>query len=279
VAGLSPGAYNQALTRLRGFDAYCREQGYYNRSLVSRQVTTKADPPKQRTRYSAKELLAIIEAAENPRDRMLVALLANTALRAGEAVALRWGDVDLDEGYLAVTIFKSSKVDRRPITAGLDRELRRWKAYVTNECGYPPDHWFLVPAKSSFRWEMKAGEEPQRNNLGRLRPERKLGQPYRCVQAALKRLGLPADKEGGHTIRRSVALIYFEQLVAEGYDDALLTVSALLNHANVIVTQRYLGLDRHVEKRDATLKGVEFLTDGLESATVTALPVAGSVTP
>jgi integrase len=273
VGGLAPGTFNNALQRLRGFDGYCREQGHYSRSLISRTVKAKSDPPKKRIRYSAKELLAIIDAAEHPRDRMVVALLANTALRAGEVTSIRWGDVDLDQGSIDVTIHKSKKVDRRPITADLDRELRRWKAYVTSECGMPLADWYLVPAKSSFRWE-NTPEGQVRNNLGRLRPTVRLSTPHRYVQLALSRLGLPTDKEGGHTIRRSVALIYFEQLVGQGYDDALLTVSALLNHSNVTVTQRYLGMDRHVEKRDTSLRGVAFLTDGAESATVTALPIA-----
>lgn len=273
VAGLAPGTYNNALQRLRNLDGYCREQGYYQRSLISRAVKSKQDAPKRRIRYSAKELLAIIEACEHPRDRMVVALFANTALRASEITAIRWGDVDLDQGSIDVTIFKSKKADRRPITADLAVELRRWKAYVTSECGYPQDHWFLVPAKGSFRWE-NTPEGQVRNHLGRLKPTVRLGTPHRYVQQALARLNLPTGQEGGHTIRRSVALIYFDRLVESGYDDALLTVSALLNHSNVTVTQRYLGMDRHVEKRDTSLRGVAFLTDGLEQATVTTLPTA-----
>lgn len=278
VGGLAPGTYNQALVRVRAFDRYCQEQGYLAKPLLSRVVKVRPDPPKQRVRYSAEQLLEIIEATDHPRDRMFVALLCNTAMRCSEATNIRWSDVDEAGGWIAVDITKTDKVDRRPITEDLAVEIRRWKRYLTEQNGMPQDDWYFVCKKYPFRWlPGAAGKLEITPERGRLVPAQRIGQPERIVQRALGKLGLPTLQEGGHTIRRSVALIYFEQLVADGYDDALLTVSALLNHSNTIITQRYLGLDRHVKKRDQSLRGEKFLTRGRGEATVTVLRPAAEL--
>lgn len=272
IAGLSPDTYNQALCRIRSFDRYCRELGYVHRALVPGTVTSMKVPVKRRARYTAVQLLEIIDAADHPRDRFLLALLCNTALRGGEALPLRWRDVHEDEQVLDVTVFKSDRIDRRPITEDLATELRRWRAYVTAEVGFPQPDWYLACKKNSFRFADDGNGltfyDPSR---ARIVPAEPMHNPERIVQRSLAKLGHPTLQEGGHTIRRSVALIYFEQLVAQGFDDALLTVSALLNHKDVTVTQRYLGLDRHVEKRDLSLKGEPFLTRGVTEGTVTLL--------
>jgi integrase len=272
VGGQAPGTYNQALVRVRAFDRYCQEQGYLSKPVLSRVVKVKPDPPKQRVRYTAGQLLELIDAADHPRDRIFLALLCNTALRCSEATSIRWADVDEDAGWIAVGITKTDKTDRRPITEDLAVEIRRWKRYLTEQNGMPRDDWFFVCKKNPFRWLPGASGKleitPER---GRLVPTERLNQPERVVQRSLARMGLPVRQEGGHTIRRSVALIYFEQLVADGFDDALLTVSALLNHSNTVITQRYLGLDRHVKKRDTSLRGEKFLTKGQIEASITSL--------
>ena len=272
IAGLSPDTYNQALCRIRSFDRYCRELGYVQRALVPGTVTSMTVPVKRRERYTAAQLLDIIDAADHPRDRFFLALLCNTALRGGEALALRWGDVHEDEQVINVTVFKSSRIDRRPITEDLAGELRRWRAYVTAEHGFPQPDWYLACKKHSFRFTADdhgvLKYDPAR---ARIVPTQRMQNPQRIVQRSLSKLGYPVLQEGGHTIRRSVALMYFEQLVEQGFDDALLTVSALLNHKDVNVTQRYLGLDRHVEKRDVSLKGLPFLTRDVSVGTVTLL--------
>jgi integrase len=61
-----------------------------------------------RTRSSAhcylkpEQVRSLLAAAEGSRYAPLLALLVNTGLRRGEALALHWSDVDLDEKLLRV---------------------------------------------------------------------------------------------------------------------------------------------------------------------------------
>jgi integrase len=65
--------------------------------------------PRPRTEPTASRFLdrdtvrALLECARGDRLEPLVTLLAYTGLRIGEALALRWDDVDLDVGFLRVT--------------------------------------------------------------------------------------------------------------------------------------------------------------------------------
>ena len=60
-----------------------------------------------------------------------------------------------------------------------------------------------------------------------------------------------------HTLRRSGARAYFEQLLEEGSirDGVLRQIMAMLHHKSVLMTERYLGLDADREKRDVHLRG------------------------
>ncbi len=76
--------------------------------LVWRNVVTLTDMPTQRT-YHAKPLTAaelprFFAAAKGHRLETLFLLLPAIGLRAGEAYGLRWQDIDLDRGELAVKV-------------------------------------------------------------------------------------------------------------------------------------------------------------------------------
>ena len=76
--------------------------------LVGRNVVTLTDMPKQRT-YHAKplgpdELPRFLNAARRHRLEALWVLLPAIGLREGKAFGLRWQDVDLEHGELAVRV-------------------------------------------------------------------------------------------------------------------------------------------------------------------------------
>jgi integrase len=68
----------------------------------------RADPPKQKMgsqkmrTWSAEELRRFLEAASEDRDHILWLLYAMTGMRRGEGLGLRWQDVDLVGGVIAV---------------------------------------------------------------------------------------------------------------------------------------------------------------------------------
>ncbi|MBV9173388.1 MAG: site-specific integrase [Chloroflexi bacterium] len=74
--------------------------------LVSRNVATLADPPSGRgpemSPLSTEHARAFLAAARDHRHEYLFAFLLGTGLRIGEALALRWSDVNLDDSVITV---------------------------------------------------------------------------------------------------------------------------------------------------------------------------------
>jgi hypothetical protein len=82
------------------------------------------------------------------------------------------------------------------------------------------------------------------------------------VKRALAKLGWEDVKgEGIHTVRRSVARIFFDAAEAEeSFHEALLGTMRLLHHDRAETTLRYIGVDRQTLARDRFLRGRPFLT-------------------
>ena len=102
-AGLSPATVNLIHIVLYGALKQARRWG-----LVGRNVAEDATPP-QRTRldgsdkaYTASQVARLLDAIASHRYEPLWRTLLATGLRFGEAAALRWEDVDLDAGLIAV---------------------------------------------------------------------------------------------------------------------------------------------------------------------------------
>ena len=74
--------------------------------LVPRNVAEQATPPRQRSRelrtWSASELRAFLSHVEGDRLYAAYVLAGTTGLRRGELLGLRWRDLDLDHGRIAV---------------------------------------------------------------------------------------------------------------------------------------------------------------------------------
>jgi integrase len=166
----------------------------------------------------------------------------------------------LRAGYISTKIQKTGGVDRKPITQELDEELNRWLAcYGANRHYYPvgglPNTHLLVP---SYTIDPQGGLH--------LRPLQKLTHPHRLVQRAIASLDLPTEGEGFHTLRRSSARAFFEQLrQSSNADHALMVVKSFLNHKNVSQTEHYLGISTERVLRDEALRGQSFLTRHTEA--------------
>lgn len=266
---LNAASFNMARSHLRSFFRWCVERGLMKSSPMGTVVTRKGEK-RERLHLSADQVMQLIESAPHPRDRMVIALGANTALRASEVTSLRIGDVDLDQGTLRAKITKSRIEDYRPITSDLDRELRRWLTFYAEECGTLDNDWYLCPAKYRFGF-LRDEAGVQLDDYQRLRPTVRLSHPHEVVQRGLARMGLPTRGEGLHTLRRSVGRLYFDTLRDEGYDGALQSTKALLNHRNASTTELYLGLDPERRRRDESLKGKPFLSAMVDRTNVTPI--------
>jgi len=94
------------------------------------------------TRYEVKEpkwlereqVMKIIEACENPIHKALLWTSYELALRVGEAVRLKWEDVDLENRTVAVTRLKKKRVERK--IKPISRELARFLMTLPQHCEY-----------------------------------------------------------------------------------------------------------------------------------------------
>ncbi|MGH2371444.1 MAG: tyrosine-type recombinase/integrase, partial [Chloroflexota bacterium] len=94
--------------------------------LVARNVATLVDPPRgQRPKVApltAEQARALLAAAAGHRLGHLVTVVLATGLRMGEALALRWDDLDLDAGTLTVR-HTLERIPRRDRPDGHDGEV------------------------------------------------------------------------------------------------------------------------------------------------------------
>lgn len=238
-AGKAGDTVRLCLTALRKIlDAAVRD-GLVARNAAAT-VKRPAAPHKEAVWLSDSEVAAVLKAAEGSQFHPVFVLIASTGLRRGEALALRWADVDLDgapasmrvNGTLAraggVLTFSSpkSKGSRRtvPLTAALVELLRAQR-------------------KRQAAQRLKAGADWQDNGLvfstdtgGPLDPNNAL----HAFKAAAVKAGAPDAVI--HSLRHSAAT----GMLTRGVP--LHVVSRILGHASVAITGDLYG---HVATDDA----------------------------
>ena len=199
----------------------------------------------ERRKIPVHDFPAFLDAAPDPRHRMFSSLGLYLFLRASEAVALRWRDVDLDAGTIGVTIFKTNDYDLMPISSELDQELRRWMLHLQQEVGPIHADTYVVPTLrpiGAAKWEIN--------------PTGKITRPHDLVKRHLNAFGWQdTNWQGMHCLRASGARAWFDELVHNGTDGALKLVQTHLHHSSVVMTEKYLGLSADRVKRDRALKG------------------------
>jgi integrase len=248
------------LSQMRAFLSYCRDKRGWLDGDPTLLLRVGKTMPAQWQRLTAAELLTLLDLTPDPWERIILALAMNLALRGSEISELRVKDVNLAADEITVRIDKTEQVDTMPITLELAGELQRWLAAYRQVCPSVTRESRLVPSRFF---------QPS-NNRVYYRHDQELRAPHRVVQAALGRLGWETtERQGVHTIRRSVARLFFDMVSADnGESEAILQTMALLHHTEPRTTLRYIGYDRQTEARNATLKGQRFLTRGMAMRSV-----------
>jgi integrase len=169
---------------------------------------------------------ALLRAAQGSRYHPALVTIAATGLRKGECLALRWSDVDLDAGTLAVTatlariggelVVSAPKTARSrrivPLHPGLVAVLRSHRAAQAAERLRAGNQW--QDSGLVFTTELGTPVEP-RNLL-------------RVVETAAKSAGV--DGIGVHTLRHSAAVAWLESGVH------IKAVADLLGHSSIAIT-------------------------------------------
>jgi integrase len=181
--------------------------------------------------------------AELPkRERLAVKLAGGTGLRRGELFALRWCDVDLEDGQANVTRsiwhnvvgITKTEASRKPVPLHpiLVEELKMWRS----ESAYQGKEDYLFPSV------LKEGKQP-------VQPEMIL---RRHIRPALKRIGVK-KRIGWHSFRHGFATV----LRQNGVD--IKTAQELLRHANPRITMGIYQQAVTEEKRVAQEKVLQDL--------------------
>ena len=216
--GLSPKSLQRRLSAVRSFYAWLLKHGRIAASpaaairapKASRKLPQVLDPDE------AKVLVEVpTDVPLGLRDRALLELFYSSGLRLSELCALRWHDLQLDDGLVTV-LGKGSKERTVPVGSHACNALRAWRAAAGGNDAAP-----VFPGRN-----------------GPITP--------RAVQLRLRQL---ARRQGlfkrvhPHLLRHS-----FASHVLESSGD-LRGVQELLGHADIATTQIYTHLDyQHLAK-------------------------------
>jgi integrase len=224
-AGMTPATTHYVHATLR------RALGQAERwNLVTSNAAALVTPPhgeKTEMRTLTREQVKVLLEAAPDRDRPLYHLAVSTGMRQGELLALRWADLDLDKGSLAVTatlrhLSGESATFAAPKTARSRRRIELGDDLVAalsaHKVAMIEARW-----KAGNLWEDHDLVFP--NALGRPRRASNLVREFHPL---LERAGLPRVRF--HDLRHTAATL----LLGEGMHPKV--VSDMLGHASVGIT-------------------------------------------
>lgn len=247
--------YFDNLRGKRGFFAFCRMQGWMPKDRDPLQMWDRQKGERRERKWiPVEEFVDLLDACDQPRDRMVVALGLFTLARGGEVSLLQWKHADMYAAKPTITVWREKTRERHvlPITKELMVELVEWRRRYCISLGVTEvdPEWYIVPAKwpLAMAFDEEAGKLQPTGEDGRLKPTVRLGKPYDTVKRAMARLGLDTFGGGMHVCRRSGGRAAFQKLRSEGYDGAMLKVAGMLGHKSIKQTEHYLGIELEREQ-------------------------------
>ncbi len=212
---LSPTTVRYAYSVLRIALGRALKQG-----KVARNVATLVDPP-AKARHELQPLTAekardLIAGTAEDRFGAIYALAIATGMRQGELLALRWSDVDLDAGTLAIrhTLQRATRVLAEPKTPRARRTLRLGPETVATLRAHRARQ--PVRGRDGYVFASRTGTPLDSRNV------------TQELQRALARLGLPRQRF--HDLRHAYATLMLED------GEELAVVSRSLGHTDLSTT-------------------------------------------
>ncbi len=252
----APASINRALASLRGFCAYCVQQGWMTENVVAdiRPVAQEPEGPRFLPDEAVNALLREVQRQpDRPRrlrDEAALALLVYGGLRVQEVCDGPLRDLDLDGGVVVVRKGKGGKHRRVPLHPDAVRALRRFLDEVRCPAGIPsvtsPEEQqavFVGQSRTSPHRAARVGVTPrllQRMVAGygkqaaeRLKQE-VTREPSMTRVAELNELARRLAAVTPHMLRHSLA----RRMLHSGAK--LTEVRAVLGHSRLETTIRYL---------------------------------------
>lgn len=251
ASGRTNGTLNEDLIRFKAFMRWA----YKNDYLEDVKWLDKLDPlpdtsakEKNREKYlEGEELQRLLPELTVERNRLMIAFLALSGLRIGEAIALNDDDVDIQQRVIHVT--KTYDHAGRQISKGAKTYASNRDVYMQDElyelCGEIRRFMKKEALRSGFRTDLFFHDES-----GNTVPYARLNKYFaqKCQAVVGRRLTL-------HSLRHTHASLLFEAGVP------IAAVAARLGHADSKVTREiYLHVTKKVQERyNEQVRGVRFL--------------------
>ena len=217
--------------------------------LIGRNPCDAVKPPRAHTReiepLTAEQAHILFDSTQDDRDHALWVFLCTTGLRAGEALGLRWKDVDLDDRTVRVTqtvqrqngkgiVFSTPKsASSRRLVSMIDLAVDALRRHRTQQ-----KEWRLQMGKN---WHDNGLVFPSDQGL----PQDSTRVLYR-FHKALERAGLPKRRQ--HDLRHTAATLMLE----EGVHPKV--VQDMLGHSTYTLTMNTYSHVAPSMQRDATDK-------------------------
>jgi integrase len=156
---------------------------------------------------------------DNPRDYLMFVFGINSGLRIGDILSLRLGDVKDDEGsikdHLDIREQKTNKTRRVHFNKQIKQAI---DYYIKKADAFDLDQYLFTNEKSK-----------ENRPITRIRA-------YQLINRWCRDVGI-SHKVGGHTLRKTFGYHLRMQGVS------IERISSLLNHQNIKVTFRYIGIN------------------------------------
>ncbi len=254
-----PPTRNTKITQYKTFFLWCVARGLI-RSTHNPMFGWRLGkvPEVDRTRIPVQEWSKLFAVAEHPIEEGILALGLFLFLRSSELQQIQLKHVHLADSEIDIYRPKTLEWDTMPISSELDFYLRKHLTWLAGKGVTEPDHYLLPTRRRDLA---RDADNRWISGTGSIYPDRPISRPFRYVQRVLERAGYNTLGEGEHTLRRSGARAYFDQLAEGGYDGALRRVQAMLGHKQSQTTEIYLGLSLDRRARNLALKGKPMFPD------------------
>jgi integrase/recombinase XerC len=120
---------------IRAMIRFLHAEGYLPTPLTFKmpKVAKKRQPT-----LDAQQLSKVIRSCDNPRDKALVMLMADSGLRRSEVIALNWADLDFQSGLLKVAKAKGGKFRTAVVGATARRQLLKYRRILDDHSDTAP---------------------------------------------------------------------------------------------------------------------------------------------
>jgi integrase len=217
------------------------EKGYLEQNPAKGVKRFQEAPWRHKFVFSELEIHQLMAVAA-PHLRPILMVAFGTGLRKGDILGLRWADIDLDRGIIALYMQKTGEPIEIPMLPMVMDLLRRMEKEAETRAGETGDP--MSPYVFASRW-----------------PSRRSGKFTKLVdiktafRAALRRSKLAEKGYRFHDIRRTFATMLYNRGVV------LTKIQRLLGHRSITTTERYLGV-----KFEETRQAIQVLDQPLTRA-------------